>query len=337
VRLDSVRELKASLNVSIIEPLASPNQVKALGVAAQPIGAASVPQPTMALGIVRKSAQDYHLAVRIQRRGLENSRQLDAIRKKAPNEVDVRYIGRLTKRASPTPQQKRTRPLKIGVSVGHFKITAGTLGCFVRGLDPKDKQAVMILSNNHVLANENGARAGDAILQPGKFDGGENPADKVAALKRFVRLKKTGANFIDAAVAALDEGMGYNAKALAGLGGPLAGVGDPFLDEGTPVAKVGRTTGTTRGKVTAFELDNVFVGYDLGSLRFDGQVEIEGDGDDTFSAGGDSGSLIVDADREAVALLFAGGDVGGSNGKGLTFAHPIARVLQELKVELIYS
>jgi hypothetical protein len=52
------------------------------------------------------------------------------------------------------------------------------------------------------------------------------------------------------------------------------------------VGKVGRTTSTTRGKVTAFELDNVYVNYDIGTLQFNNQVEIEGDGDDPFSQGG---------------------------------------------------
>ena len=223
------------------------------------------------------------------------------------------------------------------MSVGHCKITAGTIGCFVRGLTPKDARVVMILSNNHVLANENRAKPGDAILQPGRVDSGANPADQVATLTRFIRLKKTGANLVDAAVAALDAGIEYNARALTGLGGSLAGVGEPFLDEGTPVGKVGRTTATTSGKVIAFELDNVYVHYDIGDLQFDNQVEIEGAGDDPFSQGGDSGSLIVDADRKAVALLFAGGDLGGSNGKGLTYANPIAAVLQALKVELLFT
>jgi hypothetical protein len=138
-------------------------------------------------------------------------------------------------------------------------------------------------------------------------------------------------------VAALDAGIKFNARSLAGLGGSLAGVGEPFLDDGTPVAKVGRTTATTRGKVTAFELDNVYVNYDIGNLRFDNQIEIEGDGNDPFSQGGDSGSLIVDADRKAVALLFAGGDVGGSNGKGLTYANPIDAILKALKIELLFT
>jgi hypothetical protein len=36
----------------------------------------------------------------------------------------------------------------------------------------------------------------------------------------------------------------------------------------------------------------------------------------------------------AAALLFAGGDHGGSNGKGLTYANPIGAVLQALNVKL---
>ena len=57
----------------------------------------------------------------------------------------------------------------------------------------------------------------------------------------------------------------------------------------------------------------------------------------TFSQGGDSGSLIVDADRRAVGLLFAGSDQGGSNGKGLTYANPLRAVLEALKVDLFLA
>jgi len=50
-------------------------------------------------------------------------------------------------------------------------------------------------------------------------------------------------------------------------------------------------------------------------------------------AGGDTGSLIVNAERCAVALLFAGSDHGGANGQGLTYANPIHTVLDALKIE----
>jgi hypothetical protein len=222
------------------------------------------------------------------------------------------------------------RPLRIGASVGHFKVTAGTLGGFVR---PRGGGPLALLSNNHVLANENRAKRGDAVLQPGRFDGGADPDDAVARLAALVRLKRIGKNFVDCAVADLDDGVPANETKLTGLG-KLRGVGDVFVDEGTRVAKLGRTTGLTRGRVTAFELDNVTVGFDLGVLRFDNQIEIEGGGSGPFSAGGDSGALIVGADRRAVALLFAGSDQGGANGQGLTYANPIHAVLDALQIEL---
>jgi hypothetical protein len=116
--------------------------------------------------------------------------------------------------------------------------------------------------------------------------------------------------------------------------GRLKGVGDVFVDEGTAVVKIGRTTGRTAGRVTAFEIDNVTVQLDIGELRFDNQIEIEGESDGPSSDGGDSGSLIVGADRRAVALLFAGSDQGGANGQGLIYANPIQSVLDALSLDL---
>jgi hypothetical protein len=46
--------------------------------------------------------------------------------------------------------------------------------------------------------------------------------------------------------------------------------------------------------------------------------------------GGDSGSLVVDADNMAVGLLFAGNDVDA------TYANPIGDVLDTLNVDLVF-
>jgi len=98
--------------------------------------------------------------------------------------TDVVEIGYL--RAYDSPRDRFRPTIPSGVSIGHFKITAGTLGTIVTDNLTGDK---LILSNNHVLANSNNAQVGDAILQPGPTDGGQNPADMVARLERFVQIR----------------------------------------------------------------------------------------------------------------------------------------------------
>ena len=331
MNLESARELKLSLTEKLLAPLATAVRARSLpGEAVRTLGRSAAAPSTLALGVVRRRRNDFALAVRVQQRALERSREVDLITQQAKGEVDVRYIGSVTKRAAPPWYRQRQRPLRIGCSVGHHKITAGTLGAFVR---PAGNGAAAILSNNHVLANENRAKPGDAILQPGAYDGGDDPQDTVAALTDFVKLKRSGPNLVDAAFATLDDSVEADFTKLTGLG-KLKGLGDVFVDEGVSVAKLGRTTGRTRGRVIAFELDNVMVEFDTGILRFDNQIEIEGEGDEPFSQGGDSGSLIVGDDLRGVALLFAGSDQGGANGQGLTYANPIHAVLEALKLEL---
>ena len=337
MELDSVRALKAQLSAQLVRGDTSGGiimtaAVRGIGrepmnVAAQQLSRVDAIQRSVAFGVAPNGEKDFKLAVRIQRQVFGTDDHIARFQKAAKGEVDIRYIGRLSKRA-PWYQEK-CRPIRPGCSIGHFKITAGTLGCFVQ-----DKAGVpLVLSNNHVLANENRARRGDHILQPGAVDGGTNPGDRVGTLLRFVRLKPTAANLVDCAVATVDEAIQHRSN-IRGLG-KVAGLFAGNLKTGLTVAKLGRTTGLTHGFVTAFELDNVVVSYDIGNLRFDDQVEIEGAGDAPFSDGGDSGSLIVNDACEGVALLFAGGDQGGRNGRGLTYANPLSTVLKQLKVSLV--
>ncbi|WP_119461422.1 hypothetical protein [Rhodospirillaceae bacterium SYSU D60014] len=329
MEIDSARELKARIDRLVLAPLAR-REGRRIDLAAQPFGTTAEPHRTVAVGIAPCAETGFRLAVRIQRREMEGGMQIERIRSLAKGEIDVRYIGRIVKRVLPW-HRRRNRPLRIGGSIGHYGITAGTLGCFVRR---RSDEAPMILSNNHVLADENRAEIGDAILQPGRYDGGRRGRDAIGYLADFVRLKPRAANAMDCAVANLKPRLDFDPVKLTGLGrlGGLAGDGPPEIAE---VAKVGRTTGLTRGRITAFEIDNVIVGYDSGNLRFDDQIEIEGAGDGPFSDGGDSGSLIVDAERRGIALLFAGSDQGGSNDQGLTYANPLPAVLRRLRVDLL--
>ena len=66
---------------------------------------------------------------------------------------------------------------------------------------------------------------------------------------------------------------------------------------------------------------------------FDDQIVISRDDSEPFSKGGDSGSLIVDAEtRKPVALLFAGGE---DEGEKMTYANPINLVLTHYKVTIV--
>ncbi len=98
--------------------------------------------------------------------------------------TDVVEIGRLEAFSNP---RDRFRPnIPAGVSIGHYMVTAGTLGAIVMDRNTGEP---LILSNNHVLANSNDAEIGDAILQPGPTDHGARPEDVVAKLHRFEMLR----------------------------------------------------------------------------------------------------------------------------------------------------
>jgi len=220
------------------------------------------------------------------------------------------------------------RPTVCGVSVGHFAITAGTLGCLVRrrGIGIGDH---FILSNNHVLANSTSAAdgttppLGDAILEPGPLDGGD-PADPIGELTAWEPITFTGTNVMDAAIARVLD----LSDVLPDIN-KIGRVANPPVAASLyqSVRKHGRTTLHTVGVIMDVSAD-IRVRYGTQLASFEDQVGIVGVGGD-FSRGGDSGSLIVDAVRlNPVALLFAGGG-------GMTFGSPIQPVLDRFDVDIL--
>lgn len=209
----------------------------------------------------------------------------------------------------------RVRPALPGYSIGHHNITAGTFGCLVRDIrrcccrSAKDCNCdtyrqecagdYLILSNNHVLAQSNLGKPGDLILQPGAFDGGVFPADGIATLERFepIVFGASGYNLVDCAVARPTDSRNVVAS-IIGILMPR-GVDQAFV--GTPVIKAGRTTQVTVGRVLAVNATLVVGGYPGGAAQFRHQIVTT-----AMSAGGDSGSLLMDQNLSAVGLLFAG-------------------------------
>ena len=228
--------------------------------------------------------------------------------------VSPLVTGRFMARSDPT---KRLRPAPLGYSVGHFAITAGSIGA--RVVDGAGN--VYVLSNNHVLANSNGASIGDAIYQPGAYDGG-TASDQFATLFAFKPIDFSGAaNTFDAAIArSTTADLGFASPTDDGYGPPSAHIfgdanGDGLFDNvndllGLPVQKYGRTTKLTHGQITGIN-GTVTVCYEvlyifcIKSATFTNQLIVDAAG---FSGGGDSGSLIVtdNGSLNPVGLLFAG-------------------------------
>jgi hypothetical protein len=100
--------------------------------------------------------------------------------------TDVYEVGDLRALSAIDPKGRFRPTIPAGVSMGHYRITTGTFGAVVRDGVTGER---LLLSNNHVFANSNEANAGDSILQPGAMDGGQQPADMVARLERFVPLR----------------------------------------------------------------------------------------------------------------------------------------------------
>jgi hypothetical protein len=233
-------------------------------------------------------------------------------------------------RGKPKPSIDRTarfdRPVPIGVSTGHPSITAGTIGARVT-----DGTNVFALSNNHVYADENQAMLMDAVIQPGTFDGGSSSADDIGTLHAFepIVFSTSASNVIDAAIALSTTADLGNSTPGDGYGTPKSATVAPTLN--TKVLKYGRTTGQTEGTISGINA-TLLIGYSTGVARFVNQIVIT---PGSFSAGGDSGSLIVVKgkgrnkadDGKPVGLLYAGSSF-------QTIANPIDEVLARLGVTI---
>lgn len=262
--------------------------------------------------------------------------------------TDVQEVGYLRPLQS---RKDKWRPAPGGVSIGHYKITAGTFGTVVT---EKGTGIHLILSNNHVLANSNDAKLGDRIYQPGPADGG-TPADGIGSLYNFVpidfgeepgtdcpfaeyylrfgnwlasligsshrinakRIRPQSINYVDAALA-LPNSQDDIENRIIDVG-VIEGYEDPVLR--MAIAKSGRTTEFTVGNITMVHA-TVQIDYGNGKVgTFEDQI-ISG----YMSAGGDSGSLMYSYEaRKAVGLLFAGSSK-------VTIYNPIKRVLDALHI-----
>ena len=275
-------------------------------------------------------------------KGTNGKSQAATVTVSAISQADSTVVSSVVVTVTSPNQATQISPTVLGVSGGNALDTSGstccsgTLGALVsRG----GKQ--YILSTNHVLARTDQASIGESIMQPGLLDTScaTSGTTAVATLSQFANLENpaSGKPIADAALAQVVAGKVDAQGTILELGGsttngqptngaPLAGSGGTPT-QGLAVAKSGRSTGLTCSTIGVVNLTTK-IDYQKGcnsdttfSVTFSNLVAISSS---SFSAEGDSGSLIVDQSTSApVALLVAGSDTD-------TIAAPVSDVLATL-------
>lgn len=314
-----------ALRISAPRLLGLPNVV-GVGKGHKHIGGESTGRPSLTVLVRKKLPRDELAAYEVVPGSIEDA------------DTDVIEVGDVVALGSETGPSRtaRHRPAMPGISIGHYRITAGTFGAVV--YDRKTGEP-LILSNNHVLANStNGkdgrAKTGDPILQPGKYDNGTDD-DIIGRLLRFIpvnmevaapecpvasAVEKTlnrvikrfrrsyelrmyrltgGLNLVDAAVAKPVQ-SGLVVPEILGLGAPK---GAAEVAVGDEVRKSGRTSGVNSGDVKVVQATIKIGMGDAGDAVFSDQVVVT-----HMAQPGDSGSLVLSEKGQAVGLLSAGSD-----------------------------
>jgi hypothetical protein len=265
------------------------------------------------------------------------SSQATSVVVSAVSQADSSAVGSAVVTILAPNQKQQNSPTPLGVSGGNSGDSStsgtrticcgGTLGALLaRGGNR------YILGNSHIFARDDDASIGESIIQPSLIDSScsAGAATTVANLSQFVNLENpvSGTPLVDAALAQVAAGRVDPLGTILELGGNTNGNlptdGPPHGGAGvTPadavgsvhnglVAKSGRATGLTCSSIAAINV-TAAIQYQKGcgtgatfTSTFNDLVDIH---DGTFSAEGDSGSLIVTQDTaDAVALLIASSD-----------------------------
>lgn len=329
MNLDSVRAFKAEVADQVREApesfFDSLELRHSVYLAEQFRNATERPMPVdLALGVSKGRRRAYRVAIRTS-----DPELAEKVAKRAPGEADVRVLT-VEARVKPEYLQGRVRPIEAGVSIGPASQSwAGTLGAFVQ-----DSRALYALSNQHVVGRPEEVPMHEPIVQPARIDKRVSAPNVIGVADRYVPFSHTAPNLVDARLVRLAD-----VRVLGNFNGalqrPVAGVkaiGPEDLGQG--VMKIGRTTGVRLGRITSVEMDGLPVRMGDHVLRFNDQVEVSGGPATDFSAGGDSGSLIVlSGSLMAVGLLFAGGQ--DQHGEDFTYANLLPLVLEALGVRLV--
>jgi len=241
----------------------------------------------------------------------------------------------------------------------------GTLGCIVRRIQDRSRENVHLLSCKHVLY-AGGAAAGDSIYHPNPSKTTLGP---IASGAFYGNTPYTppgippGNFFIDCATARIDidcktlgttctkDDIAYSESIIdLGLNGvntirDVRSIINDISICGQSVFKVGRTSGKTKGIVRCVntpigflnDFNNIHSGFSIASNAI--QIEFDSTSTPTglncmnhpfFTEPGDSGSLVLDDQNNAIGIVHGSPVPGGST--GLSIVCHILPILENLGV-----
>ncbi len=282
------------------------------------------------IGISTDAKGEPILCVHVQDKQYRNSSLIKWLRKEADGRLKVIHTGKISALCGGSPLIQQTRPLQIGYSVSNESFNdAGTIGFFAQ---ENDSAFSGIVSCNHVLANQQDPTGTRRIRQPGVFDQG-SPTDDIAQPWRWVVIGASG-NVSDAAYARLDAGVQMTTTLPAGVP-PITGATiSPAVD--TNVAKLGRTTLVTRGRIDSISHNNLAIFYpQFGTISFNDIFSVVSTEACSFSHAGDSGSLILSEAGEAIGLLIATANGDINDPTRVCYGCRIDPVLSKLNIRII--
>ncbi len=228
--------------------------------------------------------------------------------------------------------------LFIGSSIGSARGGSGTLGCFA-----KRGRETFLVSTATVLAPQPQAKLGDWIHSPARPEVKQLSArTSVARLEAFASPTPEELADVDAATARLEKWVHHRGNRLPDY--------DGFSQSGRevdrilsakeikgmlPVAKFGRTTGFTRGFITAWDC-LIKVNTSAGLVTFTGLIEITGDGPEAFSLHGDGGALVFAMEPfGAIGIIVAGTAPRTPEQPDRAYVCPLQRVLDRFDLQLL--
>jgi hypothetical protein len=287
------------------------------------------------------SSKGFDLAKRIKNE-LKNDANLQIIKRPVINLSISCPCGEL---------QKKQDELCLGLSIGSHDGGTGTIGGF--GTDLENSE-INLISCYHVIGaspGERNAEKGASIYHPGPDDKSPTVANFVAELTNYPVLGERWKNKSDSACAKVLDGIECRGNYIPeGYNLPFEGrqihllTSDELLPKVKKVYKIGKTTGITEGRITAYSIDRFTLAFKteqkkIKNFLFNNILEISWLDDVLFADTGDSGGCVfteIDDKLYAIGMVFANGHAKGVDEKEyhkVTYACMMKNVLSDNGLE----